>query len=243
MGESFHIALTASVLAAVVTSAGIFTVRRFNAWGRRNTIYFISFAAGVLVSASFMHIIPKSFAMNTHAPTCLLAGFFGMHLFNRFITAFICERNPDAQYGIGLVPLLGIGFHSFIDGFVYSIAFTVSIFTGVLATVGMVLHEFPEGIITYLLLLKGGFSERRSLWLSFFAAALTTPLGMLVSYPFVRSVDRSFLGALLALSAGALIYVGATHLRPQAEKERKKYSLLAFVAGIAVAVVIVLSKA
>ncbi len=243
MGESFHIALTASVLAAVVTSAGIFTVRRFNAWGRRNTIYFISFAAGVLVSASFMHIIPKSFAMNTHAPTCLLAGFFGMHLFNRFITAFICERNPDAQYGIGLVPLLGIGFHSFIDGFVYSIAFTVSIFTGVLATVGMVLHEFPEGIITYLLLLKGGFSERRSLWLSFFAAALTTPLGMLVSYPFVRSVDRSFLGALLALSAGALIYVGATHLLPQAEKERKKYSLLAFVAGIAVAVVIVLSKA
>jgi zinc transporter ZupT len=202
MGESFHIALTASVLAAVVTSAGIFTIRRFNAWGRRNTIYFVSFAAGVLVSASFMHIIPKSFAMNSNAPTCLLAGFFGMHLFNRFITAFICERNPDAQYGIGLVPLLGKGFHSFIDGFVYSIAFTVSIFTGVLATMGMVLHEFPEGIITYLLLLKGGFNERRSLWLSFLAAALTTPMGMLVSYPFIRSVDRSFLGALLALSAG-----------------------------------------
>jgi len=243
MRDSFHIALTASVLAAVVTSTGIFTIRRCDAWGRRNTIYFVSFAAGVLVSASFMHIIPKSFAMNSKAPTYLLAGFFGMHLFNRFITAFICERNPDAQYGIGLVPLLGIGFHSFIDGFVYSIAFTASIFTGVLATMGMVLHEFPEGIITYLLLLKGGFNERRSVWLSFLAAALTTPLGMLVSYTFIRSVDRSFLGALLALSAGALIYVGATHLLPQAEKERKKYSLLAFVAGIAVAVVIVLSKA
>lgn len=240
--DGFGIALIASVLAAAVTSAGIYTIRRFGAWGRRNTIYFVSFAAGVLVSASFMHIVPKSFAMNAHAPVYLLAGYFGMHLFNRFITAFICERNPDAQYGIGLVPLLGIGFHSFVDGFVYSIAFTVSIFTGVLATVGMVLHEFPEGIITYLLLLKGGFNEGKSLWLSFVAAALTTPLGMLVSYPFIRSLDRSFLGALLALSAGALIYVGATHLLPQADKERKKYSLLAFLAGISVAVLIVVSE-
>lgn len=243
MGSGFHIALTASLLAAAVTSTGIYSIRHFGAWGRRNTIYFVTFAAGVLVSASFMHIVPTSFAMNAHAPTCLLAGFFGMHLFNRFITAFICERNPDVQYGIGLVPLLGIGFHSFVDGFVYSIAFNVSVFTGFMATVGMVLHEFPEGIITYLLLLKGGFSEGKSLWLSFVAAALTTPVGTLVSYPFIRSVDRVFLGALLALSAGALIYVGATHLLPQAEKERKKYSLLAFVAGMAVAVVIVLSKA
>jgi zinc transporter ZupT len=43
--------------------------------------------------------------------------------------------------------MLGIGFHSFIDGFIYAITFTVSIFTGLLAATGMVLHEFPEGII------------------------------------------------------------------------------------------------
>jgi len=243
MADGFLVALTASVLAAAVTSAGIYTIRRFGDWGRRNTTYFVSFAAGVLVSASFMHIIPKSFTMNAHAPVYLLVGYFGMHLFNRFITAFICERNPDSQCGIGIVPLLGIGFHSFVDGIVYSIAFTVSTFTGLLATIGMVLHEFPEGIITYLLLLKGGFSESKSLRLSFLAAALTTPLGMVVSYPFISRIDRSYLGALLALSAGALIYVGATHLLPQAEKEPKKYSIIAFIAGIAVAVVIVFSKA
>jgi hypothetical protein len=40
---------------------------------------------------------------------------------------------------------VGIGFHSFIDGVIYSIAFTVSIYTGFLATMGMVLLEFPEG--------------------------------------------------------------------------------------------------
>ncbi len=122
------------------------------------------------------------------------------------------------------MPTLGIGFHSFIDGFVYSIAFTVSVFTGFLATAGMVLHEFPEGIITYLLLVRGGFSERGSLLLAFLAAALSTPLGMLISYPLISEIDRPLLGALLAVSAGALVYVGATHLLPQAEREHKKYS-------------------
>jgi ZIP family zinc transporter len=182
--------------------------------------------------------------MNPQASVYLLAGFFGLHLFNRFITAFVCEQAPDkAEYGLGLVPTMGIGFHSFIDGFVYSIAFTVSIFTGLLATAGMVLHEFPEGIITYLLLIRGRFRERSALALAFLAAALSTPLGMLVSYPLISQIDRSMLGALLALSAGALVYTGATHLLPQAEQENKQYSLVALAGGILVAVMIVLSKA
>lgn len=139
--------------------------------------------------------------------------------------------------------MLGIGFHSFIDGFVYSVAFTVSILTGFLATLGMVLHEFPEGIITYLLLIRGGFAERRAMFLAFLAVALTTPLGMLVSYPLVSSIGRETLGALLALSAGALVYVGATHLLPRAEQERRRFSLVALAGGVLVAVIIVMSKA
>ncbi|MCA1789466.1 MAG: ZIP family metal transporter, partial [Thioalkalivibrio sp.] len=144
---------------------------------------------------------------------------------------------------IGVLPMLGIGLHSFIDGFIYSIAFTVSLLTGFLATVGMVLHEFPEGIVTYLLLLRGGFAERRAMLWAFLAAAASTPLGMLVSWPLISVIDPHRLGALLALSAGALIYVGATHLLPRAEQEHKRYSLIALAGGVAVAVVIVLSKA
>ena len=242
MTNNFWIALAASSLAAAVTSAGIYAIRRYSDWGRRNTIYFICFASGVLISAAFLHIVPKSIDMNPDAPFYLLAGFFSLLLFNRFVTAFICEKAPEEKYGIGLVPMLGIGLHSFIDGVVYSITFTVSIFTGTLAAVGMVLHEFPEGIITYLLLIRGGFNERKSLWLAFLAAALTTPLGTLVSHPFISLISKPFLGALLALSAGALIYVGATHLLPQAERESKRYSLLAFLAGVSVAVLIVISK-
>lgn len=244
MENTFWTAFATSSLAALVTSIGIYTVRKYTAWGQRNITYFMCFAAGVLISASFLHIIPKSLAMNPNAAPYLLVGFFGLHLFNRFFTAFVCQKNPEKeQYGIGLVPMIGIGFHSFIDGFIYSIAFTVSIFTGLLATAGMVLHEFPEGIITYLLLVKGGFNERKAMVFSFFAAALSTPLGMLISYPLISDIDEHMLGALLSVSAGALIYVGATHLLPRAEQEHKKYSFVALAGGVLVAIIIVLSKA
>jgi zinc and cadmium transporter len=241
--NTFWTALGVSTLAAIVTAIGIYVIRRFERWGRENTIYFICFAAGVLISVSFLHIIPKAFSMNTNAPIYLFAGYISLHLFNRFINAFVCDKSSDEQYGIGLVPMLGIGFHSFIDGFIYSITFTVSIFTGILAATGMVLHEFPEGIITYLLLIKAGFHVRTSLLLALLAAALTTPLGMLMSYPYIRKIDEPLLGALLAFSAGALVYVGATHLLPQAETEHKKFSLFALGAGILVALAIIFSKA
>jgi zinc and cadmium transporter len=242
MENTFWTAFGASALAALVTSIGIYVIRHFERWGRENTIYFVCFAAGVLISVSFLHIIPKAFSMNSYAPFYLLSGYLSLHLFNRFINAFVCDKAPDAHYDIGLIPMFGIGFHSFVDGFIYSITFTVSIFTGVLTATGMVLHEFPEGIITYLLLIRGGFKERISLFLAFLAAAVTTPLGMLVSFPFINRIDRPFLGGLLAFSAGALVYVGATHLLPQAEAKHRIYSFLALGTGILVAIVIIFSK-
>jgi len=243
MENTFWTALGTSTLAALVTSLGIYTIRRFTDWGQRNTTYFMCFAAGVLIAASFLHIIPKSIAMNPNAPIWLLIGFFGLHLFNRFLTSFVCEKDPDKKdYTLGSVPMFGIGLHSLIDGFIYSIAFTVSILTGFLATMGMVLHEFPEGIITYLLLVRSGITERTAMWAAFLAAAATTPLGMLISYPAISKIEMNTLGALLSLSAGALLYVGATHLLPRAEQEHKRFSLVALAGGVLVAVIIVMSK-
>lgn len=106
----------------------------------------------------------------------------------------------------------------------------------------MVLHEFPEGIVTYLLMIRGGFSKKSAFVLAIVAAALTTPLGTLVSYPVISQIQRPALGALLSLSAGALVYVGATHLLPRAEREPRRFSLIALATGIMVAVGIIASK-
>ena len=241
MNTAFWSAFIASSLAALVTTLGIFTIRRYESWARRNSTYFVCFAAGVLVSVSFLHIIPRSIELAPHAPTFVLLGFLSILLFNRLVTAYVCDRDTSEDYSIGIISTLGIGFHSFVDGMVYSITFTVSIITGALAATGMVLHEFPEGIITYVLLVRSGFSEQRSFVIAVVAAGLTTPVGMLVSFPIINTIGGQTLGALLALSGGALVYVGASHLLPQAEREKKRYSLIAFAIGMLVAVLIVLS--
>lgn len=238
----FWVTFAASLTAALMTFAGILVIRRAQEWGRRNSTYFICFASGVLITASLAFMFPKSISMNPRAPLYMVSGYFFLHLFNRFLTAYVCEKDPEKDYAFGVIPMLGIGFHSFLDGFIYSITFTVSLLTGGLAALGMVLHEFPEGVITYLLLVRGGFSEKTSFILALLAAALTTPLGMLISYPWIHQLQGPVLGALLSLAAGALIYTGATHLLPQAEKEPQKFSLIALGAGIAVATIIVLSK-
>jgi len=242
MDHSFWITIGASVLASLVTTGGIVSVRRYEAWARRNTTYFACFAAGALIAVSFLHIVPRSMSMTAQAPAYLFGGYLLMHALNRFLTAYVCDKPETAEYALGLVPLIGIGFHSFLDGVVYSISFSVSIFTGALVALGMVLHEFPEGIVTYALLLRSGFTARLAFVLAFLAAAITTPLGTLVSYPFISRIDQPILGSMLALSAGALIYVGATHLLPRAEREPRRFSLIALLAGILVALGIVLSK-
>ena len=241
-GSTFAAVILASSMACLVTSMGVYIIRRYEKWGTDNIAYFMSFAAGVLISVSFIHIIPKSFDMNRSSPICLLVGFFCLYLINRFLNAYVCQTPERANYTFGLVPMLGIGFHSFLDGVIYSVAFNVSAFTGVLAALGMVLHEFPEGIVTFLLLDRSGFSEQRSTLYALLAAAFTTPLGALVSYPFISRVNNITLGALLAVSAGALVYVGASHLLPAVENEQKKYTLISLSSGIIVAIFIVFAK-
>ncbi|MBC8263625.1 MAG: ZIP family metal transporter [Anaerolineales bacterium] len=240
--NTFAAVMLASFLACAVTTIGIYVIAKFEKWGQEYSAYFMSFAAGVLISVSFMHIIPESFQMNSAAPVFLLVGFLAIHLSNRLLNLYICHEHEYADYAIGIIPMLGIGFHSFIDGLIYSVTFNVSILTGALAAIGMIFHEFPEGIVTFVLLKLGGFSRRKAALYAFLAAAVSTPLGTLVSYPFVRNINRPLLGILLAVSGGALVYVGASHLLPAVEKENKKYSILALAAGVLVAVIIILSK-
>ena len=241
--NEFAAVILTSFLACAVTTIGIYVISKYEQWGREHSAYFMSFAAGVLISVSFMHIIPKSFEMNGSAPMFLLAGFLGIYLSNRLVRLYVCHEYECTDYvAIGIIPMLGIGLHSFIDGVIYSVTFNVSVLTGVLAAIGMVLHEFPEGIVTFVLLERGGFSRRRSALYAFLAAAISTPLGTLVSYPFINNIKQSTLGILLAVSAGALVYVGASHLLPAVEKENRKYSIFALAAGVLVAVFIVMSK-
>ena len=82
---------------------------------------------------------------------------------------------------MGIIPMIGIGFHSLIDGMIYSVTSNVGRFTGALATVGMIPHGSPEGIVTFVLSGRAGLTRRKSAIYASLVAAVSTPLGTLVS--------------------------------------------------------------
>jgi zinc transporter ZupT len=242
MNTAFWSALGAGVLATSVTTAGIVSVRAFEDRARRNIIYFICFAAGLLITVPILHIMPKSLGMNPSAPAFVFCGFFGMHVLNRFISVFTCPSEEGEAETAGVISIIGIAAHSLIDGVVYSVTFESGMLTGLLAALGMVFHEFPEGLIAYMLLVENGIEGKKAFVYAFLTAGATTPLGTLASYPFIADIGPALLGALLAVAAGALLYVGATHLLPEAEKKRNLRTLPALTAGIVVALAIIALK-
>jgi zinc transporter ZupT len=234
----YAIVLLASLLACAVTASGIFLISRADLWARRNSAYLTSFAAGLLTSVAVLHLIPESLRMHARAPILILVGLLVLALSSRLLHAHLeswNERDPGVDYASGLVPMIGLGLHSFIDGVIFSITFEISLFTGVLAGIGMVLHELPEGVVTYALLKRAGFSRRRSMLYSFFSVALTTPVGAAASFPLIRRVEEPGRGLFLAFAAGALLYVGAVHLLPEVIREKRRFTMAALAAGILVA--------
>jgi zinc transporter ZupT len=261
----FSTSFTMSILAAAVASAGILVMRYTPAFRNNKIDYFTSFAAGILLTAAFLHIIPEALEIYADSAIYIAIGYFAMYLINRLLSSYVCHEHmhpkdecPEGEHShahlhnklhhsehsspfdarLGIMSVIGIGTHSFIDGIVYSVTFTHSIYTGLLASVGLVLHEFAEGAVTYTLLISAGIKPKKAMIVALFTAALTTPMGMLVSYPFVHHLQGETLAILLALSGGSLIYVGASHLIPHTEKEPLRFSFVAVLAGVLTAVLI-----
>lgn len=227
-----------AIMAAVVNGIGIFAIFKYKDWAEKAKTYFMCFAAGVLISVPLILILPKAIEKSFYAGSFALLGF----LFMFFSNEIISQRTKQKSLAFGIVAVEGIGIHSFIDGVIYAVTFQSSILIGILAATGMVVHEFAEGVITYLVLRKAGVSEKASMFQGFLIAALTTPLGALVAYPIVRRLGESEISFMLGFSAGVLLYVSGSHLLPEATSNKEEHSLLAFLMGIGLALIIVLTE-
>lgn len=224
--------------AAVVNTAGILMVHRSRDLAEKLKPYFMCFAAGVLISVPLMFALPEAVGKNFHAGSAALVGFLFMFLSNRLIEA----RTGEKSLAFGITAAEGIGIHSLVDGAIYAVTFSASTVVGLLAGTGLVVHEFAEGVITYGLLISGGVSRGKSAFFAFLVAALTTPIGALVAYPLVSRLTDPVLGLTLGFVSGVLVYISAAHLLPEARGYEREHSLWAFVAGVALALFIVLTK-
>ncbi|MGV6801715.1 MAG: ZIP family metal transporter [bacterium] len=180
------------------------TVALNQSLAQRHAGKFAALAAGILITTAFK-LLPEALETFADAPYYALAGYVFLLLTNLVF--------GSDQKGLAIfAPVIAIGLHSFIDGLEYGILFAYDFSIASVTSLGLVIHEFAEGVILFMLLLRGGAGKFFGFILAFIGAALTTPLGAVISVSMVDSMDDAMLGKLLSIAAGALIYVGATHL-------------------------------
>jgi zinc and cadmium transporter len=230
-----------AISSAIINAVGIMAVHNKQTWTESAKTLFMCFASGVLIAVPLMYTLPKATTMNANAGIAALVGFLFMH-FSNFIFQSITQKEPLA---FGLTAIEGIGIHSFMDGLIYTVTFSASALAGVLSGIGLVVHEFAEGVITYSVLMEAKMSPKKAVRYALFVSSLTTPIGAFIAYPFIQRLSPSTLGLALGFVSGVLIYVSASHLLPAARSSKTyqaKHSIWAFLAGICLAVIIVLIK-
>lgn len=225
----------ASLAAAAVSTAGLLSMAALGDWGKRHSAYFSAFAIGVLLVAVLFHLTPESLSYSPTAWRSILGGFFGMLFFGFGLRLLSHNSRNGHGVAIGYASIVALGFHSFVDGLIYEATYHAEVFTGSITTAGLLLHEFPEGVIAYFLARDAGLDRVRSAVWAFIAASLTTVAGAVIASAFIENVNALPLGPMLGLAAGGLIYIMVFHLGPHASLTPKKRGYLVASGGVAIA--------
>lgn len=243
MLQSMQAPLFFGLIAAFATSIGLIAVAMRGDWSERHSGLFALVAGGMLVTLSLLHIAPEAFALTRYAPAFMLVGYLGGLSLSFGVQAFFPTPEDAQRSGSkaeAFTPIMAVAMHSFIDGVIYSVTFAASFTSGVFASLSLILHEFPEGVIAFAILRRHGFSNRKSFIYAFIAAAATTPLGVIASAPFMYGLGPDVIGSLFAASAGLLLYVATGPLMAPIKEETPARSLVSLAGGVAAALLIVL---
>ncbi len=227
-------ALLASLGAALLATIGIIAGALNAEWADRERNAVIAFASGILIGTAVMHLIPEALEITNYGALLVLFGYFLLYAFDELVHA-ATPGNQDTSRTFLAAPLIGIGIHSFVDGLEYPILFAHDLFTGLLTASGLILHEFAEGVIVFALMRTAGVKSFIAAISALALAAVTTPAGTLAALTFTHDMDESTLGSLMAVTAGALLFVGATHLPRQVDRERRGSKILIFLLGLTIA--------
>jgi zinc and cadmium transporter len=199
---------------------------------KKITFLLVSFAIGGLFGDAFIHLLPESFKdiESTLAISLLvLAGiflFFVLEKFLRWRHSHSTESESHIQ-PVVTMNLVGDAVHNLIDGMVIGASYMVSIPLGLTTTLAIVLHEIPQEMGDFGILLHGGLSVKKALGFNFLSA-LTAVIGTILSLVIGPHV-QGYTVALVPITAGGFIYIAGTDLLPELQQDVKlSRSLLQF---------------
>jgi len=193
---------------------------------------FISLAIGALLGDAFIHLIPEAFEKmpNTALVGILvIAGILLFFIMEKFLHWHHHEDDTKEKHiqPVGKLILLTDGFHNLIDGVIIGVSFLISIPIGIATALAVVLHEIPQEIGDFAVLIHSGYTKKKALWLNFLSALMAI-LGLIIAIIF-GSVAETFALWVLPIAAGGFIYIAVADLIPELQKTKKiKYSIFQF---------------
>jgi zinc transporter ZupT len=160
----------------------------------------------------------------------VLGGFIFVHVIQHGVTPHFhsCEdcQGHEGTAVTGVMALLGLSLHSFVDGMTITAAVQYYSALGILVFIGVFLHRIPEGATISSIFLLRGFGNRSALFAAGTLAA-SALLGALC-----QDVFGVPIGPVLAIAAGLSIYVACADLLPQAQKEKGWKGAASLAAGV-----------
>jgi ZIP family zinc transporter/zinc and cadmium transporter len=205
-------------VAAAADVAGAAVVTGAHKRGQAPLRYFVALGAGFMLAAAFVRMLPET----VHTPRAflfVLLGYFGVHLFEHTIAPhfhFGEEVHSDVflRPSAGVLAVIGLGVHTLFDGVAIAAGYMIQPELGLVLFLAVLLHKLPEGFTIASIVLASGRSRMVALGAGA-ALGVFTILGAVLT----TALAQAHLGAALAVSAGVTIYVAASDLIPEVNRE------------------------
>ncbi len=187
--------------------------------------YFVAFSAGAFLGEVLFHLLPQateSFGkFSTELSFFVLIGFILFFIIEKAIHWRHCHHSAEEGHihSIGKMNLIGDLLHNFIDGLIIGASFIVSIPLGISTTIAIILHEIPQEIGNFGILLHSGYTKNKALLLNFLVG-LTAIAGTIISL-IIGSEFTEIIKYLIPITAGGFLYMATVDLIPELKEEAK----------------------
>ena len=240
--------LVSVVLVSLISLVGILALWLNDKTLRKILLYLVSFSAGSLFGDAFIHLIPE--AIEASGPIAsvsllILFGILSSFMVERFLQWRHCHIPTSSAHphSFAYMNLFGDAIHNLIDGLIIGGSYLVSTPVGVATTLAVILHEIPQELGDFGVLVYGGFQKKKALWFNFLTA-LTAIAGALIALA-LGSLMEGFAPLVIPFAAGNFIYIAGSDLIPELRKdspELKKSALqmVCIVGGVLVMLLLLL---
>src|SRR6185437_8661284 len=233
---TMHPILLSLLLGLTAAAANVFggTMIVQKNWDRSYLKYFVALGAGFMLATAIVEIVPESLILGGKSSALLvLGGYLIIHFFEHTITPhfhFGEETHSDefVASNRGFSVLVGLVIHTFFDGIAIASGFIVSSWLGWVIFLAVFLHKIPEGFTVASVMLASGQSKRLA-WGASVLLGGATLAGVLS-----MAALKQHIGIGLPLSGGVTIYVAASDLMPEVNREPGVKMAVVVLLGVAV---------